>query len=220
MNRRAQRAARAVALVIVAVASVTMLAQVPEWPRRNPPGPLQAPAVKFPPYEVRTLANGLQVITVLHHEQPSVTVRVIVKAGAAQDPANKPGVASLAASLLDQGTASRSAAEIADTIDTIGGALGVGASSDHTYINAIVMKDSFDLALDLVSEIGSGSNWSRRCGSATKIPTTSPTSSSTGSSTASTRMACPTTERRNPSGRSRVMIWFSSMRHISRPTTR
>jgi predicted Zn-dependent peptidase len=79
---------------------------------------------------------------VSHHEQPAVSIRLIVRAGGAQDPATKPGVAYLAASLLDQGTTSKNAEQIATTIDSIGGAIGAGAGSDLTFINAAVMKDS------------------------------------------------------------------------------
>jgi zinc protease len=95
----------------------------------------------------------LQVVAVSHHEQPAVSLRLLVRAGGAQDPSNKPGVAYLAASLLDQGTTSKNAEQIASTIDSIGGAIGSGAGSDITFINAAVMKDSLGLALDLVSEL-------------------------------------------------------------------
>ncbi|HEX6160266.1 MAG TPA: hypothetical protein VF111_08885, partial [Thermoanaerobaculia bacterium] len=71
-------------------------AQARNWPSERPPRPIAAREVKFPPYAVKTLANGLQVIAVSHHEQPAVSVRLIVRAGAAQDPADKPGLASLA----------------------------------------------------------------------------------------------------------------------------
>ena len=128
-------------------------AQVADWPSERPPRPLPARDVRFPPYAIRTLANGLQVIAVSHHEQPAITVRLLVRAGGAQDPADKPGVAALAAALLDQGTTTRSAEQIAHTIDSIGGAIGAGSSTDMTSITAVVMKDSFDLALDLVSDV-------------------------------------------------------------------
>jgi zinc protease len=148
--RRAITAAQVVgALAIAAAAS----AQVIDWPTERPPAPLPARQVNFPPYQVRTLANGLQVVAVSHHEQPAVSIRLILRAGGAQDPANKPGVAYLAASLLDQGTTAKSAEQIATTIDSIGGAIGAGAGSDLTFINAAVMKDSLGLALDLVSEL-------------------------------------------------------------------
>ena len=123
------------------------------WPSERPPRPIAARNVKFPPYAVKTLANGLQVIAVSHHEQPAVSLRLIVRAGAAQDPADKSGVAALAATLLDQGTATRSAEQIANAIDSIGGALGTAAGPDLTSINAVVMKDSLAFGLELVSDL-------------------------------------------------------------------
>jgi zinc protease len=134
------------------LAAATASAQAPDWPTERPPRPLPARSVTFPPYAVRTLANGLQVIAVSHHEQPAVSLRLLIRAGGAQDPPDKPGVASLAASLLDQGTPTRSAEQVAQTIDSIGGAIGSGSGTDLTFINAVVMKDSFGVALDLVSD--------------------------------------------------------------------
>jgi len=128
-------------------------AQILDWPTERPPRPLTAREITFPPYQVRTLPNGLQVVAVSHHEQPAVSLRLILRAGGAQDPANKPGVAYVAASLLDQGTTTKTSEQIATTIDSIGGAIGAGAGSDVTFINAAVMKDSLGLALDLVSDL-------------------------------------------------------------------
>jgi zinc protease len=141
------------AIVCVVAFAAPVTAQVRNWPSERPPRPLAAHDVKFPPYAVKTLANGLEVIAVSHHEQPVVSLRLIVRAGAAQDPENRPGVASLAATLLDQGTTSKSAEQIADAIDSIGGALGTGAGSDLSFINAVVMKDSLNVGLDLVSDV-------------------------------------------------------------------
>lgn len=130
-----------------------LFAQVAHWPSESPPRALPARDVQFPPYEIRSLANGLQVVVVMHHEQPVVSMRMLVKAGSAQDPQRKTGVAALAAALLDQGTATRSAAQIADTIDSIGGVLGAGAGTDLTFASVVVMKDSLGLGLDLLSDV-------------------------------------------------------------------
>lgn len=123
------------------------------WPSERPPRPLQAREVKFPPYQIRTLANGLRVVTVSQHEQPAITMRLLVAAGAVQDPTGKAGLAGLAAKLLDQGSTTRSAQEIADQIDSIGGALGTGSGSDLTFANAVVMKDSFGPAMELLADV-------------------------------------------------------------------
>jgi zinc protease len=142
----------ALSLLTLALA-VSAAGQARDWPTERPPRPLPARQVSFPPYQVRTLSNGLQVIAVSHHEQPAVSLRLFVRGGGAQDPTDKPGVAYLAASLLDQGTTTKSAEQIATTIDSIGGAIGSGAGSDYTSITAAVMKDSLGLALDLVSDL-------------------------------------------------------------------
>ncbi|MGE5814847.1 MAG: M16 family metallopeptidase [Acidobacteriota bacterium] len=141
------------AVLIVALGSVSSASAQSSWPSERPPGPLPARDVKFPPYDIRTLANGMQVIVVLHHEQPSVSVRLIVRGGGAQDPPDKPGVASLAATLLDQGTTTKTAQDIANAVDSVGGALGTGAGSDLSYINAVFMKDSFGTGLRLVADL-------------------------------------------------------------------
>jgi zinc protease len=146
-------AAACAALGLLFTSAIPAAGQAKNWPSERPPKPLQARDVKFPPYAFKMLANGLQVVAVSHHEQPAVSLRLIVRAGAAQDPENRPGVASLAATLLDQGTATRSAEQIANAIDSIGGAMGTGAGPDLSFIQAIVMKDSLNIALDLVSDV-------------------------------------------------------------------
>jgi zinc protease len=124
-----------------------------QWPSESPPRPLPARDVRFPPYEIRTLENGLQVVAVLHHEQPVVSMRMIVRAGAAHDPREKLGLANLAATLLDQGTTTKSARELNEEIDFIGGAMGAGAGTDLTFVNVVVMKDSFEWGLRRLSEV-------------------------------------------------------------------
>ena len=146
------------AAVLVAVAWVlagaTLApAQTVDWPSESPPPPLLAPDITFPDYEIRRLPNGLQVVVVGAHEQPVVNVRLLVRAGAANDPEDKPGVAALAAQMLNQGTTSLTAQQIAETVDNIGGGLSVGAGSDLSFVNVLMMNDSFDVALELLSDI-------------------------------------------------------------------
>jgi zinc protease len=143
-----------VGVFLVLCASVASAQQqAPFWPTERPPRPLAPREVKFPPYEIRSLANGMQIITVLQNEQPAVTMRLLVKAGGAQDPDKKRGVASLVGSLLDQGTASRTAEQVADQIDTLGGLLGTGSNDDFSSVNIVVMKDAFTVAMDMLADI-------------------------------------------------------------------
>ena len=146
--------------VVLSVCVATLVASVataqdqnPNWPSERAPRPLPSREVKFPPYEIRTLANGMRVLTILHHEQPVVTMRLLVGAGAAEDPQGKAGLSGLLGNLLDQGTNTRTAQEIADQIDTIGGALGTGSGSDLSFANVVVMKDSFGVAMELLADV-------------------------------------------------------------------
>ena len=142
-----------IGVVAIALCASVATAQTPNWPSERPPRPLAPREVQFPPYETRTFANGMQVIAVLHHEQPAVSMRLLVRAGSLLDLADKAGTAFLAAALLDQGTTTRSAQEIADQIDFIGGALGTGSNPDWTAVNVVVMKDSFTFGMDLLADV-------------------------------------------------------------------
>lgn len=128
-------------------------AATPAWPREFPPRPLAPRPVTFPPFEIKKLANGLTVVLVSQNEQPAVSVRMIFRAGAAQDPKGKLGLAMLTATLLDQGAGSRSAQQIADDIDYLGGLLGTGAGTDLSFANTVVMKDDYAAGLALLSDV-------------------------------------------------------------------
>ena len=146
--------------VALALAAAAILArpapaagQVRNWPSETRPKPLASTPVAFPPYEIRTLRNGLRVVVVEQHEQPAVSLRMLIGAGTGQDVAPKLGVANMVASLLDQGTTTRSAQQIADAVDTIGGNVRTGAGTDVTFAYITVLKESVALGLDLLSDI-------------------------------------------------------------------
>jgi zinc protease len=143
-----------VAFVILCVLGGRVVSgQTRAWPTERPPQPLAARDIKFPPYEIQTLPNGLQVVAVLHHEQPAVTMRLLIRAGTASDPKDKIGRAHLTASLLDQGVKNMSAQEMNDAVDFIGGAMGAGAGPDLTFCNMVVMKDSFEVGMRMLSDM-------------------------------------------------------------------
>ena len=143
----------ALALTVAAEGQTRPQPRERAWPTEAPPRPLPARDSKFPPYELQTLSNGLQVVAVLHHEQPAVTMRLLIRAGTSSDPKSKLGLAHLAASLLDQGTKSKTAEQMNDEIDFIGGAMGAGAATDLTFCNMVVMKDSFEKGMRMLSEL-------------------------------------------------------------------
>jgi zinc protease len=123
------------------------------WPSEFPPRPLAARPVNFPSYQMQQLPSGLRMVAVSHHEQPVVSIRLLVGAGSSLDPKGKTGLAHLTASLLDQGTTTASASQLNDEIDFIGAGMGAGAGTDLSYVSVLVMKDSFDRGLQILSDL-------------------------------------------------------------------
>jgi zinc protease len=121
----------------------------PEMPAAGAPRPFE-----FPTAAIKTLPNGLRVFVVTDHAEPAVAARlVILSAGSIQDPAGMPGVAGMTAGLLTQGTAKRSAKEIAEAIDFVGGTLEAKAGRDATTVTLDVVKKDLGVGMDLLSDV-------------------------------------------------------------------
>ncbi len=159
MNCRAQTALRQpiravppasfiplVALLLLALASPLSARDYP--PDVPPPKP-----VVIPSPVVRALSNGLQVVIVERHTLPIITLRLVVKSGAECDPTNLPGTAALVNGLLTEGTERRTAHELAEAIDSIGGVVDNDVDWDSSYLSLSVLADHTELAFDLVSDM-------------------------------------------------------------------
>jgi zinc protease len=117
-----------------------------------PPSPKPEKIISFPKYAAHDLANGLRVLIIEHHKLPIVSVRVLVKSGSAED-GDLPGLASLTGELLTKGTTTRSALQIAEEIDHVGGQLVSGSDWDATYTSATVLKKHLGIGLSLVTDV-------------------------------------------------------------------
>jgi zinc protease len=102
---------------------------------------------------VRILSNGLQVIVIERRSLPLITLRLAAKAGAEADPPDGSGTAQMVSALLNQGTGRRSALEIAEAVDRIGGSLDTGAEWDSSYADLRVLSDQAETAFDLLADM-------------------------------------------------------------------
>jgi len=119
----------------------------------NLPKPGPDPKLSLPPIEKLKLSNGLEVQVVRHSELPVVSMNLTFKSGAVYDPAGKSGIASMTAALLDDGTTSRSAIEIANQVQSIGAFLGTGSSWDGSGVSMSTLRKNFEQALDIFADI-------------------------------------------------------------------
>ena len=97
--------------------------------------------------------NGMTVLVLEQHFLPIVEVHALIKTGSSQDPPDKAGLANLVASLLDEGTTTRSSKQLAEQIDFVGGALEAKAGEDFTTASARVLKKDVDLGFTLLADI-------------------------------------------------------------------
>ena len=131
--------------------SVLLTIQQP-FPAR-PPAPARLRPVRFPPFHEVALSNGMTLLLVENHEEPTLSVSLSFRAGTAYDPAGKEGVASFVAELLTKGTPTLTADQIAATIEGVGGSIGASASNDFLTVSTDVLSDHADLAFTLLGDV-------------------------------------------------------------------
>ena len=91
--------------------------------------------------------------TVTSYDYPLVNVQLLLPAGGQYDPPGQSGLASLHGALLDEGTATRTALEVASTIERLGGFLGTGADWDVAYVSTTVLRTQLEAGLELVADL-------------------------------------------------------------------
>src|SRR5688500_18014724 len=121
--------------------------------RTRPPALAPTPQLDLPASLIRALSNGLAVWLVESHEAPIVQVNVVVRAGAADDPAGKFATASLTSAILDEGAGSRSALEIADAVEFLGAGLTTTSSFDSSAVRLNVPVERLRDALPLLADV-------------------------------------------------------------------
>ncbi len=99
-----------------------------------------------------TLINGLIILTVEAHKIPVVEMKISVHAGSVFDYQGKEGLANLVSQMLLRGTKGRSADEIVESIESVGGELSDFANEDYVGLNTKVLSRDLSRLIDLVSD--------------------------------------------------------------------
>jgi len=102
---------------------------------------------------VTKLDNGIRVVTDHMPTVESVSVGVWVRAGARYETQEVNGVAHLLEHMMFKGTRRRSAVEIAESIENVGGHINAYTAREVTAYYAKVLKDDAPLALDVIADI-------------------------------------------------------------------
>ena len=117
------------------------------FPRRGRRSRFNSPR-RHQPY-----SNGLTLILSERRGLPIVAANLVIKTGSDANPIERPGLANFVAAMLDEGTASRNALQIADEVSQLGATLTTNSSMDATTISARSLSKNFAATLGLVADI-------------------------------------------------------------------
>ncbi len=121
--------------------------------RQTPPEPGTPRPFSVPETRQFSLPNGLQVTLVPYGAIPKVTVRLITWAGNVNEGADQVWLADLMADLMQEGTTTRSAQEIATEAARMGGSVSVGVGANTTVIGGDVLSEFAPEMVALVADL-------------------------------------------------------------------
>ncbi|MBX7248846.1 MAG: insulinase family protein [Caulobacteraceae bacterium] len=121
--------------------------------RAGPPQPAAAVAPRFPAVERGVLSNGMKVVVANRPGLPIVSMSMAFNAGYSADQFQKPGTASLAMNMLDEGTRTRNSLQISEDLARLGAQIGTGSGLDASFVTLSALKANLDASLDLYADV-------------------------------------------------------------------
>ena len=122
-------------------------------PPRTAPAVAPVGDLAFPAIERATLSNGIPVVLARRTAVPTVLVSLSFDAGVAADAQDSPGTQTLMLGLLDEGTASLNATQIAEAQERLGARIGAGAGTDSSSVSLSALTANLQPSLDLLAEV-------------------------------------------------------------------
>ncbi|MDH5609196.1 MAG: insulinase family protein [Cyclobacteriaceae bacterium] len=107
--------------------------------------------ISFPVYHVHPFAQGMEGVLVFDHAHPVVSVEILLKSGRWYE--NVPGVSYYAIKMLQEGTATKSAEQVAFGFESLGSFLELNTGLDHCVVKLYSLKRTFEKSLALLQEI-------------------------------------------------------------------
>lgn len=119
---------------------------LPEAERMAPPPPGEAPEIVRADFAETQLANGIPLVSTQTSDVPIATITLVMPGGDATDPLDKAGLSAMAADLADNGTATRSATQIAATLESLGASVGLSSGRDGVYASVTAPSANLEAA--------------------------------------------------------------------------
>lgn len=100
-----------------------------------------------------TLPNGLKLIVRENHRIPLVSMVAVFQGGLLAESPEKNGVSRLLSRALIKGTTSRTAAEIAETIEAVGGSIDASSGNNSVTVEVATLSTDVLLGLDVLADV-------------------------------------------------------------------
>ncbi len=139
----------------IAAACLPLSAQTkqPAFDRTKAPVSQEARPYKLPPVTETKLPNGLTVLMADDARIPLATIRLVFPSGNKRDPQEIPGLAAMVASMLEQGTRTRTYQQIGEQLDGMGATMGAASGADQLVISGSVVAENFQKLLEMVADV-------------------------------------------------------------------
>jgi len=100
-----------------------------------------------------TLSNGVRILSEPMPQMVSATIGIWVENGSRYEESHENGVSHFIEHLLFKGTRNRSAAQIAEEIDAVGGVLNAFTGKEYTCYYAKILGEDLKMATSLLADI-------------------------------------------------------------------
>ncbi|MCW1427749.1 M16 family metallopeptidase [Novosphingobium sp. JCM 18896] len=128
-------------------------AAIKPGPKRATPPIAPVPDLVVPTIERATLSNGIPIALARRTTIPKVVISLGFDAGYAADALDTPGTQSLMLKMLDEGTTTRSATQIAEEQERLGAQIGSGGSQDTSSITLTALTANLAPSLELMADV-------------------------------------------------------------------
>lgn len=108
------------------------------------------------------LSNGIRVVSELHPGSRAVSISIWVLTGTRDEVPEVAGISHLLEHLVFKGTKTRSAYQIAKSLEALGGDLNAYTTREYTCYHALVLKDHWEKALDVLTDLVSNMQLNRK----------------------------------------------------------
>ena len=151
--RKQNRVLAISAVFVLALANVASMAQQ-KLDRTKVPPPGMTPVLHVPAWTKTQLANGATLIVSERHSLPLVSFSITFVGGANQfEPVDRRGVAAMTASMLTEGTKTRTGDQLSDALQLLGTNVFANVGAEEGSINFVSTTKNFDSVLGILSDM-------------------------------------------------------------------